>query len=231
MFALLSDLRYAVRNLLRAPGFTFTVVATLALAIGATTAVFSIVDGVLLKPLPFRDANRLVFLESTNPQGRPTPASAQDLLDYRSQSHSFVDVAAVARAGSVTLGLPDRPDVRLSRARVGATFFRVLGVGAQLGRVFAEGEDASTAPRVVVLSDAAWHRYFGGDRAVIGRTILLDGEPQTVVGVAPPSLTYPHRPDIWIPAVWDVGQHPRMRGPGPRRRAPSGASWPAATIG
>ncbi|HEX5439109.1 MAG TPA: ABC transporter permease [Gemmatimonadaceae bacterium] len=195
------DLRYAARKLLHTPGFTLVAVTMLALAIGATTAIFSIVYGVLLKPLPFKDPGQLVAIASENPPGKPTSMSALDFIDYRDGSTSFVGMAAMDHSNVNLTGTGVEP-LRLSEEAVGARFFALLGVQPQLGRTFASNEDAPNAPKVVVLSDALWHGRFGGDPRVVGQTISLDGAPYTVIGVAPSGFTYPEKPDIWVPLVW-----------------------------
>ena len=206
------DLRYSARKLAGTPAFTSTALLTLALAIGATTAMFSIVDHVLLAPLPYPRPERLVFLESTDRDGTPMPASPTDLMDYRDRTRAFAAVAAVDAGESMSLTRPALPAVRLNEARVGASFFSILGNPITLGRGFAPAEDSRSAARVAVLSSLAWQRYFGGDPSIIGRTIALDGDPYRVVGIARPSFTYPRDPDVWIPAVWhdyEVGDNAR----------------------
>src|SRR5215472_14394367 len=136
------DIRYAARQLARTPGFTLIALATLALAIGATTAVFSIVDGVLLKSLGFVRPDRLVYVSSTDPNGGSLPISPQDMMDYRDQSHSFSGMAAVQANANLTFAAASAIPARISAARVGAAFFSILGVNAQLGRTFADGDDA-----------------------------------------------------------------------------------------
>jgi putative ABC transport system permease protein len=201
MDILLHDIRYAARKLFHTPSFAFIAVTTLALAIGATTAIFSVVDGVLLKPLPFKEPERLVRIASTR-DGKPQELSPLDFIDYRDQSHSFDVMAATQAGGSASLARNGMQAVRLSQARVGAGFFSLLGVQPELGRTFAAGEDTPTAPKVVVLSDAAWRTHFAADRRILGQTVSLDGNPYTVVGVAPPRFSYPEKPDIWVPAAW-----------------------------
>ncbi|HEY4101803.1 MAG TPA: ABC transporter permease [Gemmatimonadales bacterium] len=206
------DVRFALRQLLRSPLFALTVLATLAIAIGSVTAVFGIVNGVLLNPLGFSRPDRLVYLEGLDPQGHPMDMSPQDLLDVQSQSHSFTAIAAVRESNSLTLSRANAPAERISAARVGGSFFSILGVRAQQGRFFQNGADLKGAPRVVVLSDPAWHRDFGGDIHVIGKSIDLDGHPYQVVGIAPPGFTFPGTPDAWYPAAWDdweVGDNAR----------------------
>jgi putative ABC transport system permease protein len=200
MDRLIQDIRYATRKLLRAPGFTFIAVATLALAVGATTAIFSIVNGVLLKPLPFDKPEQIVFVGSTNREDKTNPMSALDFVDYRDQSTSFVGMAAYDRA-SMNVTAAGADPVRLDVATVGARFFDLLGARPQVGRTFATGEDVTGAPRVAVLSDHLWRNNYGADRRIVGQTIHLDGDPYTVIGVAPRSLTFPARVDLYVPLV------------------------------
>ena len=196
---MLQDIRYAVRKLSRTPGFTTIAAFTLALAIGATTAIFSVIDGVLLKPLPFRDPQRVVRVTNLR-DGNRMVSSVPDFLDIRAQSKSYASLAALDnQAMNLTGG--SEPE-RISAARVGATFWSLLGVTPQVGRGFAPNEDSQSAARTVVLSDGLWKRRFGGDRRIVGKTIALDGNSFTVIGVAPPGFSFPDRPDVWIPLVF-----------------------------
>jgi putative ABC transport system permease protein len=145
-------------------------------------------------------ARRLVYLHDFSPNEENRASSPQDLLYYRTQTHSFTDVVAIDPELSLTLVRPSAPAVRLSAARVGATFFSVLGAKAQLGRTFIAGEDSRNAPKVVVLSDRAWRHYFAGDSSVVGRQVTLNDAVRTVIGVAPRFLTYPDNPELWYPA-------------------------------
>ncbi len=163
MEAAIQELRYAARRLARTPAFTLIALATLALAIGASTAAFSLVNGVLLKPLGFERPDRLVYLHGTDARATAKCISPQDLIDFRNQTHSFTAIAAVESRQNLNLLRPKAPPLRVNAARVGAEFFSVLGTRAQLGRTFAPGEDARTATKVLVLSDGAWRRYFGAD--------------------------------------------------------------------
>ncbi|HEY4216124.1 MAG TPA: ABC transporter permease [Gemmatimonadaceae bacterium] len=199
MDTLLRDIRYSARKLLRTPSFTVIAVATLALAIGSTTAVFSIVNGVLLKPLPFRDPESVVIVGSSSAQNKMEHLSAPDFLDYRDQTHSFVGMAQVQDRQSFNLTATGADPVRLNAAQVGATFFDLLGVTMQRGRGFLLGDDEHGAKHVVVLSDRLWRSNFGGDLNIVGRSVSLNGNPYDVVGVAPASLTYPSTPDVWLP--------------------------------
>jgi len=199
---LFHDVRHAVRSLVKAPRFTLIVVVTLTLAIGATTAVFSIVNGVLLNPLGFADPDRLAYVRAISPSRTVMPVSPQDLIDFRARTHSFTDLAAVDAGRSMTLTRDADPALRISAARVGASFFSILGVNAALGRTFLPHEDAKDAPKVVVLSHAAWAREFGSDPRVIGRRITLDDSSYEVVGIAPAGFVFPDAPDVWFPAQW-----------------------------
>ncbi|MDB4877596.1 MAG: Permease [Gemmatimonadetes bacterium] len=199
MDILLQDIRYAARKLLRTPSFTIIAVTTLALAIGATTAVFSIVNGVLLKPLPFRNPQEVVIIGSSSKEGKLVHLSPPDFLSYRDETHSFVGMAAIQTGTSANLSIAGSDPMRLSAADVGASFFDLIGVPMQLGRGFMKGEDQHGAQKVTVLSDKLWHTQFAADPNVIGRSISLNGAAYTVVGVATPSLTYPAKPDLWMP--------------------------------
>jgi predicted permease len=199
MDILLRDIRYAARKLLRTPSFTIIAVTTLALAIGATTAVFSIVNGVLLKPLPFQQPSELLKLGSTNREGKLVHLSPPDFVDYRDQTHSFVGMAQVVGGSSANLSVAGAEPMRLNAASVGAQFFDLLGVPMEYGRGFIAGDDTRGAQRVVVLSDRLWRAQFAADPGILGRTVSLNGKLFTVVGIAPMSLTYPEKPDLWLP--------------------------------
>ncbi len=199
MFA--DDLRLALRRLLRARTFTITAVITLALGIGATTAIFTIVNAVLLRPLPYRDADRLVHLWEVRAQkdyGR-SEASFPDFEDWKAQSRT-VEMFAGYSLPRVSLFEGGRAD-QLQAAIVTDTFFDVLGVNTALGRTFRRGEELETAPRVAILTDALWRRRFGSDRNVIGRTVHIDGETWEVAGVLPPEFHFaPSRgAEIYLP--------------------------------
>ncbi|HZS60743.1 MAG TPA: ABC transporter permease [Gemmatimonadaceae bacterium] len=199
----LQGLRYATRRLARTPAFTLIALGTLSLAIGASTAAFSFVNGVLLKPLGFQDASRLVYLQGTDARRGAFMIAPQDLIDFRDQTHSFTTVAAIESRQNVNLLRPRSQPLRVNAARVGAEFFTALGTRAQIGRTFAAGEDTRAATKVVVLSDGAWRRYFGGDPRVVGTAVSLDGVPYVIVGVAPPRFSFPDNAELWYPAVWE----------------------------
>jgi putative ABC transport system permease protein len=186
MDILLQDIRYAARKLLRAPSFSIIAITTLALAIGATTSVFSVVNGVLLEPLPFPNPDEIVRVGSIGRDGRYSAMSGPDFIDYRDQSRSFVGMAAVEEGSSANLSISGSDPLRLSSTAVGPRFFELLGLPMQLGRGFAIDDDKPGAPAVVVLSNKLWRGKFAADRAVIGRSISLNGAEHTVVGVPRP---------------------------------------------
>ena len=201
------DLRYAMRVLRRSPGFTATAVLTLALGVGANTAIFSVVDAVLLRPLPYAQPEQLVQINSER-KGTASTASPRDFLDWRSSARSFTAMAAsfestVNHTGACSASSGPCEPERLTQARVSANLFDLLGVRPEVGRAFAAGEDERSAPMVVVLSDALWRRRFAADPAIVGRTILLDGAPTTVIGVAPPDMHYPSAVDLWLTTRFD----------------------------
>src|SRR5437867_621717 len=186
METLLQDLRYGARMLLKKPGFTLVAVVTLALGIGANTAIFSVVNAVLLRPLPFEDSERLVMAWNKGAEaagGDRTPLAVADLLDWRAQSQSFESVGAFQqRLFTYTGG--ESPE-RVRGAGVTANFFSTLGVQAALGRTFYPDEERPDAPRVAVISDAFWRKHFAADPQTIGRAINLNEVSFTIVGVMP----------------------------------------------
>ena len=199
MDAFVRDLRYAGRILLREPGFTLLAVLALALGIGATTAIFTVVDSVLLRPLAYKDPDRLVVALHGPTASRPV--SPADYLDYRRSAGSFERLSA-AQAWGATLGGGERPEL-VSGLQVSADLFDLLGVPPLAGRTFVQGDDEPGRDRVVILSDALWRRRFGADPAVIGRSIPLSGEPYVVVGVMPPGFRFAPfwqtRAEMWVP--------------------------------
>ena len=199
MDTLIADLRYAVRTLARSPGFTLVVVLTLALGIGANTAIFSAVSAVLLRPLPYPDAGRLVAVWGSRGADRQLLTAYTDLVDFRAGSGSLEGLG-ILRGMSVNLTGRETPE-RLSGEFVTADVFAVLGARAALGRTFTTDETTPGRGRdVAVLSDAAWKARFGGDPRVLGGSVTLNGRPCVVVGVMPPDFTSPFGPvDVWLP--------------------------------
>jgi putative ABC transport system permease protein len=212
MTALWNDIRYAARRLTRAPGFLIVATFTLALAIGAITAVFSVVNGVLLAPLPLGAPDRVMSVVNVGRDGKGSATSALDYLDFRHQLTSFSSLAAYDNEAANLTGDGDPQEV--SQARVGADFWRVMDVRPALGRGFAPNEDQPQAPLVAILSDRLWRTRYDADPHVVGRTMMLDGTPRTIIGVAPPSLTFPDKPDVWVPLVFSSADdlNPDARG-------------------
>jgi putative ABC transport system permease protein len=189
------DLRTAVRSLIATPWFTAAVATTLAIAIGANTLIFSVVNGVVLNPLAFRSPDGLVGVVQP---GEPSASiSVPDFMDWRMQIHALAELAAYDQNTVNVTGTTE--PARLQAAQVSANWFEILGVTVEHGRAFAAGEDRPGAPHVVVLSDALWRSRFGADPNTVGRTVDLDGVPYTVIGVAPPHFAFPTNPDIWVP--------------------------------
>lgn len=185
MFA---DLKFAFRQLRLAPGFTAIAVLTLALGIGACTAIFSVVNGVLLRPLAFRSPQQLVWLREryTDHGPRPVPVNAPHFLAWREQARLFAGFSLID-AGTITLTGTGQPDL-LRLVSSSANLFELLGVAPALGRGFAPEEETAGRNRVVVISDALWRRSFSADPAIVGRSVSLDGAPHTIIGVLPPDF-------------------------------------------
>jgi putative ABC transport system permease protein len=189
------DVRFSLRQLRRNPAFTAIALVTLTLGIGANTAIFSVVRGVLLRELPYAEPDRLVRVFSRVERGRAA-VSAVDFMDWRRQSKSF---SALAASEESTVNLTGNGSAeRFTQARVSANMFQLLGVRVSIGRAFLQGEDTPDAARVVILSDGLWRGRFGADRTIIGKSITLDGYPTEVVGVAPPEMRYPSPVDLWM---------------------------------
>jgi putative ABC transport system permease protein len=197
---LLHDARFAIRQLARTPLFTAIAIATLALGVGATTAIFSAVEAVVLRPFPFPRPGELTFL-FTSWHGTDGDVSVGDFADWRKRSSSFADLAAIQFVGT-TLSTGDSPE-RVVGAQVTATLFSTYGVAPELGRVFTAAEDQPGQPAVVVLSDGLWRRAYGADSAIVGRTITVNGGPASVIGVMPPAFdpTDSHEA-LWMPAAY-----------------------------
>ncbi|HYG62128.1 MAG TPA: ABC transporter permease, partial [Thermoanaerobaculia bacterium] len=198
------DVRYAGRQLWKSPAFTLVAVLTLALGTGVTTAIYSVVDTVLLRPLPFAEPDRLVRVLPLTREGSQDAFSVLNFLDWRRQSTSTGGSRGAASYDGVTLNLSgDGEPERLQGMSVSASFFSVLGVKPLRGRFFTEGDERAGAPRVVVVSEELWRRSFGADPGLVGRAITLNGEPSTVVGITARGARYPFKPDLWIPFVLD----------------------------
>ena len=210
MDTLRQDLAYALRRLRQAPGFTAVAVATLALGIGANGAIFSVVNAVLLRPLPFEDAERLVR-DLHGLEGRAVGVySPQNFLDVEAGARSFESLA-VFDGNGVTLTGRGQP-ARLEGAAVSATFFDTLRVRPAYGRTFAPGENEPGRTKVAVLGDALWRSRFAADPAVVGQTVQLNREPHTIVGVAPAGFSFPDHTEVWTAMEYDKRFRTQSRG-------------------
>jgi putative ABC transport system permease protein len=196
MDTLRQDVRYACRWLLRSPGFTAVAIVTLALGIGANSAIFSVVNAVLLRPLPYAGPERLVGLHHLA-EGQHMSMSGPNFFDLRRISHTLSDAAAFSHSRVVLTGQGD--PVRLDSSEVSAGIFNVLGVSPVLGRTFNADENEPGRNKVAVLSYALWQQRFGGDPKVVGRAIILDGVSIQVIGVMPKGFSYPAGRAIWTP--------------------------------
>ena len=207
MDTLLQDLRYSFRRLAKSPAFTGIVVLTLALGIGANTAIFSAVNAVLLRPLPYRESHQLVTIEHLYPSlDLEAPVSVPGFLDYKRKSRSFASMAVQTGWQANLTGI-DEP-VRLQGQRVTGEFFTTLQVPALLGRTLQPGEDSAGHDRVAVLSYDAWRRIFGGATDIVGRSISLNGESYEVVGVMPSGFRdfFNRNAEVWAPLVFQPDQ-------------------------
>ena len=224
MRALLKDIRYGIRSLARHPGFTVVAVITLALGIGANTAIFSVVNAVLLRPLPFNNPERIVWLWDTQPQLATAPTSLPDFLGWKEQNRSFEDLAAFL-SGDMFLDAGDGT----TNTRVGLVtpeLFSVFHVSPILGRTFTDEETLPGRFRVAVLSESMWQSHFGSDPKVLGRTIQLSGAAYTIIGVMPAGFSYPDRAELWRPLVID----PAKLDPGPHFLNVVGRLKPGITL-
>src|SRR5262245_49970310 len=204
----MNDLRFALRQLLKNPGFTVVAVLTLALGIGANTSMFTLLNALLLRALPYPDSTRLVGVFRTSPHSQSWPHSPANCLDYREQNNVFERLAAYRRS-SYNLSGTDQAAERLDGLRVTADFFPALGVQPALGRIIDADDDLSGASPVLVLSDGFWMRRFGGDTNIVGRSVRLDGQSATVVGVMPAGFEHPllwDKVDLWRPMAFTPEQ-------------------------
>jgi putative ABC transport system permease protein len=221
----LQDVRYAARSLRKSPGFTLVAAVTLALGVGANTAIFSVVNAVMLRPLPFSNPDALVRLWESDPEhGRPTFAlSHPNFLDWRAEARSFQNMAAMTN-GTFTLTTGSEAE-SVRGLNVTATFLTTLEVAPVIGRNFSAEEDRPGGDRVAILSHAFWQRAFGADANIIGRPITLNSQPHTVVGVLPPSFQWGTGNDILVPLQPDP-----QRNRGDHRLAAIGRLAPGATL-
>jgi putative ABC transport system permease protein len=206
----LDDFRYAVRTLRKAPGFTAAAALTVALGIGATTSIFSVVNAVILRALPYPEPGRLMQVNEKNDKlNLPTfAASVLNYLSWKEQTRTFEGLAAI---GSANFNLVGRGEPeQYAGSTVSPSIFPLLGIRPVAGRVFHEGEDRPGGPRVAMISEGLWRRRFGGDRSLIGQTVALNGIDYTLVGIAPAELPLLTSGDVWIPLIVDPGREIRL---------------------
>jgi predicted permease len=194
----MNNLRFAVRQLRRSPGFTLVAVLTLALGIGANTAIFSIVNAVLLRPLPYPDAHRIMVLNESSGPGQDYSVALPDYFDWQKDNTVFEHLAATRKESRNLSGIAGRNPERVSCASVTRNFFNVIGLPPEIGRTFSEVEDRVGAAPVVLISDRLWRRVFNADPTILGRSITLHDQSYTVIGVMPPEVTSPQESDVWM---------------------------------
>src|SRR5262245_27706965 len=201
MQTLWQDLRYGARTLLKKPGFTLIAVVTLALGIGANTMIFSVVNAVLLRPLPYAESDRLMWVTESGPDYIGDPIPGPDFLEWRERSATLTAIAAYSDENLNLTGVGE-PE-RLLCGKVTADFFALLGVAPLMGRAFLPAEDSPGGERVVIMSHSLWRRRFGADASALGRQLALNGESYTVIGVLPPDFRF-HQPfELWLPLALD----------------------------
>ena len=199
MDSLIKDIRYGARGLWKHPGFTAIVVITLALGIGASTAIFSVVDSVLLRRLPYRTAERIVAIQEFGKEGKRGQITSANFLDWRAQNTVFEHLAAI-KTTTANLALSDQAE-RIDLAQTNANFFDVFGITPEYGRLFIPADEQAGHAPVVVVSHSLWQRRFGGDPSLVGKPITLDGTNYTVTGIAPPGFQYPDKTELWLPPL------------------------------
>src|SRR5947207_14126092 len=214
----MSNLRLAFRQLIKNPAFSAVAIITLALGIGANTAIFSIVNAVLLRPLPYPNADRIMVLSESSGPGQDFSVALPDYFDWQHDNTVFEHLACTHKESRNLSGIPGREPERISCASVTRNFFNIIGLPPEIGRTFSEDEDKVGGPPVVVISDRLWQRAFNRDPAAIGRSINLHDQSYTIVGVMPPQMTSPQDSDAWLslmrrsnnPAWMDRSHHPMM---------------------
>ncbi len=198
MRTLLQDLRYALRTLLNARAFTAVAALTLAAGIGANTAIFSVIDAILLRPLPYRNPDRLVRLYETEAAPGRYPFTGPDYLDWKAQNTTFSDMTLIGWPGEMNLSDKGQADT-VRAVATEANFFNLLGVSPLLGRAWAQGEDQPGKDDVVILGYAVWQNRFGGDPKVLGRSLELNARKCKIIGVMPSGFSFPFQAQVWVP--------------------------------
>ncbi len=197
----MNNFRLAVRQLLKSPGFTCIAVLTLALGIGANSAIFSVINAVLLRPLPYPQPNEIMILNETDANQPSISISFPDYLDFKRDNHVFQQIAISQRNSYNLSGVQGRVPEQVSGAVVTANFFQVIGLKPQLGRFFTEQEDRVGGPALAVISEQLWQRVFARDPQILGRSLNFAGELYTVVGVMPPQMFSPRTVEVWFPLM------------------------------
>src|SRR5215470_5633679 len=210
MGTFLHDLRYGFRMLLKHKGFTAVAILALGLGVGANTAIFSLVNGVLLRALPFPNSDRIIYIEGKNPAAGITDSNISflDFTDWSQQTDLFANTAAYW-TGSGQFGADGAEPERVPRAGVTTGFFPVLGVQPLLGRAFRPEEDHPYPQTVAIISHGLWKRRFGSDPNIIGKQVQISGSSMTIVGVMPPGFEYPEHTQVWVPSAVDLSEEPR----------------------
>ena len=210
-------LRFALRQLIKNPGFSAVAIVTLALGIGANTAIFSIVNAVLLRPLPYPNADRIMVVNESSGPSQDFSVSLPNYEDWKRDNHVFEYLAITRRESRNLSGISGQEAERIPCAYVSEEFFNVIGVSPNLGRAFTEEETKSGGPPAIVISDRLWQRVFGRDPGALGRTINLHNQGFTIIGVMPPEVTAPQDTDVWFPfnrriaSIWhDRTIHPML---------------------
>src|SRR3954447_4198735 len=210
MSTLLQDIRYGLRMLLKYKGFTAVAVIALGLGIGANTAIFSLVNGVLLRPMPFPNAERIVYFEGRNPTQGITDSNISylDFTDWSQQTELFASTAAYWTS-SANLGADGAEPERVPRAGVTSGFFSVLGVQPVIGRTFLAEEDKPGTSTTAIISHGFWKPRCGSDPAIVGKQVQISSRPSTIVGVMPAGFEYPEQTQVWVPSAVNVSEEPR----------------------
>jgi putative ABC transport system permease protein len=218
----LQDIRHACRSLLRSPGFSVAAILTLALGIGANTAVFSVVNAVLLKPLSYPEPDRIVQFRLKSTEGTVPSASIPDLRFWMQHAEAVDDISAYD-LGEALLGLTSGIPEEVHGAHVTSNYFRLFGASLALGRTFSADEDRAGSGKVVVLSYWLWKRRFGGDPQIVGKAISLEKGPYTVVGVTGESFRPDPESDLWIPFQFNLNSIDQLHSFGASRASETGA--------
>src|SRR6267143_2683154 len=196
----MNDLRFALRQLLKKPAFTLIAVITLGLGIGANTAIFSVVNALLLRPLPYPHSEQLVLLRERSETFESGAVSYPNYLDWRAAQRGFTDLALFRRdRANLSAEIGEADPERIGAARVTWNFFGILGLPPKLGRDFAEADDLPGSRKVVLITNALWQRRFGGARDVVGQQIMIDGASREIIGIVPEQVGLPRLAEFYLP--------------------------------